>query len=703
MPTWRAIGKQSFSRPSATGRRGAVRQLVVAVGLPTLLLAALATVENPARPAAAATGDVYTVAGNGTTGLSGDGGPAISAELNGPSGVAADSAGNLYIADSDSASSTNVGGRVLKVSTDGTITTVAGNLSGFFQGTLFYPAVLAVDSAGNLYMGNVIGQQVWKLTTDGTITLVAGNGTAGFSGDGKPAISAELTQPSGVAVDTAGNVYIADLNNQRVRKVTTDGTITTVAGNGTAGFSGDGKPAISAELNDPSGVAVDSAGNLYIADSNNQRVRKVTTDGTITTWAGNGTAGFSGEKVPATTAELNHPIGVAVDNAGNLYIGDFNNQRVRKVSTDNTITTVAGNGTAGFSGDGGAATSAELNQPEGVAVDSTGNLYIADSNNHRVRMVSGPNGGGLPVTLPPSTTTTTTAPITTTTTAPPPPPAVPLRAGDFLAVFRASGQDTGAVQACTSGFAVTLKGTPWALTTDHCRDRQLMNGTDTDPAQYISIRGWPVPSPQYVGSAADALKLPLYDAQPLNCDRGTRCNGNSAIDAMIWQPDPSYVPTPEIHVVKNGQMIPEPVIRYAPRQTYAPWKQGEQMCAMGDSTGHELCGKIDGFHHVDLGGGRKLGLVSWISTSPSHPCPPPGGVTNGICEGDSGGPVYTYVTNSDGTSGVVALGINEGTQQVCKGLFKKSCQYVNYFVPMASIINDLGVSLLTEPGYPTIP
>ncbi|MEJ5370332.1 MAG: hypothetical protein WHT08_18640, partial [Bryobacteraceae bacterium] len=177
-----------------------------------------------------------------------------------------------------------------------------------------------------------------------------------------------------MAVDSAGNVYIADTSNHRIRKVTPSGTITTVAGNGNAGFSGDDSTATAAQLYFPNGVAVDSSGNLYIGDSRNYRIRKVTPSGTITTVAGNGNAGFSGDGGPATEAQLSYVRGVAVDSAGNLYIADYANHRIRKVNPGGTITTVAGDGTAGYGGDGSAATEAQLYSPAGVVVDSLGNL-----------------------------------------------------------------------------------------------------------------------------------------------------------------------------------------------------------------------------------------------------------------------------------------------------------------------------------------
>ena len=220
------------------------------------------------------------------------------------------------------------------------------------------------------------------------ITTMAGNGIAGFSGDNGPAIKAQLSAPKGIAVDSAGNVYFADAGNDRIRRVS-NAVIATVAGNGSFNYSGDNGPAMSAGLGNIHGLAADSAGNLYIADLQNQVIRKVS-NGVITTVAGNGTAGFSGDNGPATSAQLNSAaasLSVGVDSAGNLYIADSINNRVRKVS-DGVITTVAGNGEAGFSGDNGPAMNAQLSNPLSVAVDSAGNLYIADSNNGRIRKVS---------------------------------------------------------------------------------------------------------------------------------------------------------------------------------------------------------------------------------------------------------------------------------------------------------------------------
>src|SRR5450759_2275213 len=324
-------------------------------------------------------GVIATVAGNGTAGFSGDNGPAISAKLGTPIGIAVDLAGNLYIADRDN-------NRIRKVAS-GVITTAAGNgLAGFSgdngpaaNAQLSVPISVAVDSPGNLYIADSYNNRIRKVT-NGAIATVAGGGTP-IGGSG-PALSWQFGDPSGVAVDSAGNLYITDEASNRIWKVS-NGLIAVVAGNGTSGFSGDNGPATSAQLNVPYGVAVDSAGNLYIADTGNNRVRKVAS-GMVTTVAGNGTPGFSGDNGPATSAQLNVPYGVAVDSAGNLYIADSGNIRIRKVA-NGTITTVAGNGYSGFGGDNIPAIGTELWQPLGIALDSAGNLFISDFINKRTR------------------------------------------------------------------------------------------------------------------------------------------------------------------------------------------------------------------------------------------------------------------------------------------------------------------------------
>jgi trimeric autotransporter adhesin len=241
-------------------------------------------------------------------------------------------------------------------------------------------------------------------TNSGKIFIVAGNGTEGYSGDGGQATVAELAHPSGIAADASGNVYISDAQNWRVRKVNTSGIISTYAGINYAGYSGDGGPASAAELSFPYGLVFDGSGNLYIADNANNRIRKVNSAGIITTIAGNGTYGYSGDGGPATLAELKLPAGLALDGSGNLYIADAAGSHIRKVNTNGIISTIAGGGTTGL-GDGGPATAAQLRGPDGVAVDGYGNVYIADYNNNRIRMVNtsgiistiAGNGAGAPM------------------------------------------------------------------------------------------------------------------------------------------------------------------------------------------------------------------------------------------------------------------------------------------------------------------
>jgi len=333
-------------------------------------------------------------AGTGVGGYTGDNGPATSAELNTPFGVAVDSHENIYIADMNNSV-------IRKVSPAGTITTVAGTGTAGYSGDgdaattakLNYPHGVTVDTAGNIYIADTNNNRIRKVTVaTGIISTIAGTGGSGYSGNGVIGTSAELKTPNGIGIDIAGNIYVADYGNQVVREINaTTLYITTIAGTpSSAGFSGDGYAATGAQLNDPTSVAIDTAGNYYIADHGNQRIRKVNTSGTISTYAGNGTGGFAGDgEYPATSAELNNPTGVAIDGAGNLYIGDSANNRIRVVFASGTITTWAGNGTVGASGDGGQALSAEYNTPRGVAVDLQGNVFIADQSNNKVREALG--------------------------------------------------------------------------------------------------------------------------------------------------------------------------------------------------------------------------------------------------------------------------------------------------------------------------
>lgn len=340
-------------------------------------------------------GTISTAAGTGTNGNSGDQGPAVHANLSSPYGACLDSAGNLYLADYGNST-------VRKVDPGGTITRFAGTGTSGFSGDglaathsqLFNPASVAVDQVGNLFIADLNNCRIRKVTTNGILATVAGNGTAGFAGDSGPATNAALSYPAGVAIDGLGNIYIADTQNNRIRRVDTNGIIQTVAGTGVAAFTGDGGLAINAALRMPTGLAVDAAGSVFVGDSGNVRVRAISTNGIITTVAGNKNSGHTGDGGAATNATLLDPYSVSLDGAGNLFIADLGGY-IREVATNGLITTLAGGGAAN-PGDGGTATNALLS-PRAVAVDPGGAIFVADSGNYRIRKVTAAHPNILPV------------------------------------------------------------------------------------------------------------------------------------------------------------------------------------------------------------------------------------------------------------------------------------------------------------------
>ena len=374
--------------------KGAFKSLkIAAAGLAVAFSAALnAPAQGPVL-ASSSGASIHSVAGTGTATFSGDNGPAVGAAVARPFAMAADTSGNILIADANNH-------RVRLIDTHGIISTVAGNgEQGYFGdhgpatlASLDTPTAVAVDSSGNIYIADSGNHRI-RMVSNGTITTFAGNGTAGFSGDGGTAANASLNRPRGVAVDNTGRVYIADTRNHVVRMVS-GGIINTIVGISEQGFFGDNAAATSAALDTPTSVAVDASLTIYIADSNNHRIRKLA-GGIITTFAGNGLAGFSGDGGPATAATIAFPLGVAVDNSGVILIADSNNDIIRQVNAAGIINTVTANGEQGFFGDNGPQTAASLDTPSGV-LSLNGAIFIADKNNQRVRRTDPPL-----VTVPP--------------------------------------------------------------------------------------------------------------------------------------------------------------------------------------------------------------------------------------------------------------------------------------------------------------
>jgi trimeric autotransporter adhesin len=340
--------------------------------------------------------NISTIAGNGTLGYSGDGGPALSAQFH-PYCETTDTKGNLYISDWFN----NV---VRMVAPNGVITTIAGSGSLGYSGDggpatsaqLAYPCGLAFDAAGDIYIADS-GNNVIREITNGTISTVYGTNTRGYAGDFGQGIAAEFYSPLGLAMDSSGNLYISDSGNNVIRVISSAGVINTSAGIEEPGYSGDGGIATAAQFMYPKGIALDASGNLYVADFGNNAIRKIS-GGKISTIAGTGFAGFSGDGGTATSAQLYSPQAVAVDAAGNVYIADTGNQRVRQINGNGVINTIAGTGTRGYSGDGGLATSAQFYNPTGVAIaacaqgncggPAVGSVYVADSENNVIRILT---------------------------------------------------------------------------------------------------------------------------------------------------------------------------------------------------------------------------------------------------------------------------------------------------------------------------
>ncbi len=335
---------------------------------------------------------INTIAGNGTGSYSGDLGMATAAEINNPNGVAVDAIGNVYIADYGN-------NRIRKIDTFGIITTLAGTGTLGFGGDggpataalINSPIGIAVDGGGNiLFTDNC---RIRKINTTGIISTIAGSAFATFSGDGGPATAADLNYPTGIAVDGPGNIYIADQFNCRVRKINTSGIISTITGNGICFGGGDGGPATAALVQYPRGVACDAAGNIYIADYGNNKVRRINPAGIIDSIAGSRTYGFTGDGGPSTAARLYYPMAIAASPAGEVYICDVNNGRIREINTSGIINTIIGTGVDGYSGDGGPPTAAQINRPTGLAIDAGGRIYISDNYNNRIRIIHLPNHG----------------------------------------------------------------------------------------------------------------------------------------------------------------------------------------------------------------------------------------------------------------------------------------------------------------------
>ncbi len=340
---------------------------------------------------------IVTLAGNGTPAYCCDGGPATNAEINNTNQLYLDRFGNLYFTDDD-----NNRIRKIEIST-GIISTVAGTGIGGYNGDniqatnaqIWIPISICTDSTGNVYFGDGENRRIRKITVaTGIITTIAGVGAPGNFGDGGLATNAAINNPEGLYIDKNENIYIADANNNNVRRIAPNGIITTIAGSGSAGYSGDGGAATQAQLNTPFKAITDNNGNIIISDGNNNVIREIGIEtGTITTIAGNGTPGYYGDGGLATNALLDEPAGIYIDKQNNIFFAEYGSGTIRRIDgITKIITTVAGCGIAGYAGDGGPADSAKL-IPEDLTIDQYGVMYIADYENNRIRMVYNPTLG----------------------------------------------------------------------------------------------------------------------------------------------------------------------------------------------------------------------------------------------------------------------------------------------------------------------
>ena len=332
---------------------------------------------------------ITTIAGSDSSKLV-DGGTAIECVLVFPSDVALDGLGNYYIADT-------YNNRIRKVNATGIITTIAGNDTAGYNGDnipataahLWHPVGVACDNAGNIYISDSYNSRIRRINTLGIITTIAGNGVSGYTSDNVLADTTEIYNPHCLTLDGASNIYFTDFGNYRIRKIDASGIITTIAGTGVMGNTGDNGLATGAEINSPWGIVMDNSGNIYFSDYFENVVRKISASGIITRIAGKGIYGYSGDNGPADSAAFENISGLAVDNSGDLYISDVYNSRIRKVNMGSgIIVTIVGDGVHGFSGDNGPATNAKIEDPGGLVFDDAGNLYIADFGNDRIRFVT---------------------------------------------------------------------------------------------------------------------------------------------------------------------------------------------------------------------------------------------------------------------------------------------------------------------------